>query len=248
MGSADYALVGEHYAALRQADPRIAALIQAQLEDAETIVNIGAGTGSYEPAGKTIVAIEPSQTMLAQRRAKENTTVICASAEQLPLAADTYDAALAILTIHHWNDWRQGLQEARRVARRKLVLLTWIGMPNGFWLFDYFPAIEHLDKDLFPSLEALATELDDIEVTPVPIPADCTDGFLCAYWARPQRYLDARTRSAISTFSRISQQETETGLKKLARDLETGDWHKRYGQDRHEAAFDFGYRLVVAQN
>ncbi len=207
-------------------------------------MNIGAGTGSYEPSGKMIAAVEPSDTMIAQRMDKENTVVYRASAENLPFESNTYDAALAVLTIHHWSDWRKGLQEALRVTKSKVVLLTWIGVPEGFWLFDYFPEIEYIDKDLFPSLEQLSTVLGNVEVTTVPIPADCTDGFMCAYWSRPESYLDPKIRSAISTFSRISN--LEKGLKELSKDLESGKWHERYGylQNLHE--FDFGYRLVVA--
>lgn len=119
--------------------------------------------------------------MIAQRPDRQNTIVIRASAEQLTLAANAYAAALAILTIHHWNDWRRGLKEARRVARQKLVLFTWVGMPNGFWLFDYFPEIEIINRDIFPRLDELSSELGDIDVTPISIPVDCTDGFLCAY-------------------------------------------------------------------
>lgn len=244
MASANYDIVGQHYSVLRQPDQRIAKMIHAELEDAESIVNIGAGTGSYEPTGKIIAAVEPSETMTSQRIDKEYTTVYHASAENLPFQSNSYDAALAILTIHHWDSWRKGLQEALRVAKSKVVLLTWIGMPEGFWLFDYFPELEHIDKDLFPSLDQLSTILGNIEVTPVLIPADCTDGFMCAYWSRPERYLDSRIRSAISTFSRIHS--LDSGIKKLSQDIESRKWHKKYGYLQNLNEFDYGYRLVVA--
>jgi SAM-dependent methyltransferase len=246
MGSADYDIVGRHYSDLRQPDPRIARLIHAKLKGAGSILNIGAGTGSYEPVAKMVTAVEPSETMIAQRSDGENTSVFRASAENLPFKSDSFDASMAILTIHHWNDWKKGLQEAMRVSRLKVVLLTWIGrMPNGFWLTEYFPEIGHIDKDLFPTPEQLSTVLGDIEIIPVPIPADCTDGFLCALWTRPESYLDARTRSAISTFSRFNS--IEKGLKKLSADLKSGKWKKKYGHFQEMQEFDFGYRLVAAE-
>ena len=244
MTSADFDIVGQHYSSLRRPDPRIAKIIHAELMDAESIINIGAGTGSYEPPGKTITAVEPSETMIAQRVDKENTTVFCASAENLPFESNSFDAAMAILTIHHWSNWQKGLQEALRVTKSKIILFTWIGMPEKFWLSDYFPEIKYIDKDLFPSLEQLSTVLGDVKVTSVPIPKDCTDGFMCAYWSRPTSYLDSRIRSAISTFSRIPN--LEKGITKLKQDLANGKWFEKYGylQSLHE--FDFGYRLVVS--
>ncbi len=130
-----------------------------------------------------------------------------------------------------------------RVTRDKIVLLTWVGMPEGFWLFDYFPEIEYIDKDLFPSIEQLSTVLGDVDVKTVPIPSDCTDGFLCAYWSRPECYLDSRIRSAISTFSRINK--VEEGVKMLSRDLESREWYRKYGYLKEMLEFDFGYRLIV---
>jgi SAM-dependent methyltransferase len=244
MTSANYEIVGKHYSSLRQPDPRIARAIHSELDDAQSIVNIGAGTGSYEPFDKQITAVEPSETMIAQRIDRANTEVYRASAENLPFEPDSFDTALAILTIHHWNNWQKGLQEALRVTRDKIVLLTWIGMPEGFWLFDYFPEIEHIDKDLFPSVEQISTVLGSVDVKTVPIPSDCTDGFLCAYWSRPESFLDSRIRSAISTFSRINN--VEEGVQKLSMDLENGEWHRKYGYLKELPDFDFGYRLIVS--
>lgn len=245
MSSADYSIVGQNYSNLRKPDPKIAALIDAELERVKTVVNIGAGTGSYEPKDKQVTAVEPSETMIVQRKNNENITVYRANAENLPFRSNSFDAALAILTIHHWNDWKKGLEEALRVAKSKVVIFTWIGMPKDFWLFNYFPEIEHIDKALFPTLEQFSSVLGDIEVTDIPIPANCTDGFLCAYWARPAFYLDARIRSAISTFSRI--QDVNRGVLRLAEDLECGKWKKRYGHILEQQEVDFGYRLVVSE-
>jgi SAM-dependent methyltransferase len=245
MTSANYKIVGKHYSSLRQPDPRIAEVIHSELDDAQSIVNIGAGTGSYEPPDKQIAAVEPSETMIAQRVDGINTEVYRASAENLPFDSNAFDVALAVLTIHHWDSWEKGLQEALRVARDKIVLLTWVGMPEGFWLFDYFPEIEHIDKDLFPTVEQMSTVLGDVEVKTIPIPSDCTDGFLCAYWARPECYLDPRIRSAISTFSRIKS--VEDGVKKLSMDIESGEWYRKYGHLKEMPEFDFGYRLIVSR-
>lgn len=243
MRSANYNIVGQHYSSLRKPDPVIARIIHSQLTDVLSIINIGAGTGSYEPLDKFIVAIDPSETMLAQR-ATNNAVLVRGCAEQLPFQTGSFDAALAVLTIHHWDNWEAGLREARRVAAKKIVIFTWVGMPHGFWLFDYFPEIEHIDKNLFPTVEQLSKVLGRVKVIPVPIPAMCTDGFLCAYWRRPESYLNPQIRSAISTFSRINN--IESGLKKLSQDLETGAWHKRYCGLLDLPSHDFGYRLVVA--
>lgn len=245
MATADYEVIGENYSVLRQPDLRIAAIINSHLEAMESIVNLGAGTGSYEPEGKIIAAVEPSETMIRQRIEKPNTAVYQAAAENLPFESHSYDAAMAILTIHHWENWAKGLSEAYRVAKEKVVLLTWFGMPQGFWLYDYFKELEDLDTALFPTLEQISSVLGEVEVIPVPIPSDCTDGFLCAYWARPEMYLHAEIRSGISTFSRISN--TQAGLDKLASDLKSGEWQNQYGHLLNLKEYDYGYRLVVGR-
>ena len=245
MASANYEIVGKDYSELRQPDPRITQIISSHLNDMESIVNIGAGSGSYEPEGKIIAAVEPSETMIRQRIEKPGTYVYQASAENLPFDSNSYDAALAVLTIHHWDSWEKGLSEAYRVAIEKVVLLTWFGMPQGFWLFDYLPELESVDEVLFPSIGQISSVIGEVDVVPVPIPKDCTDGFLCAYWARPEMYLDAKVRSAISTFSRIS--DISEGLHKLASDLESGSWHKKYGHFLDLNEYDLGYRLVVSR-
>jgi SAM-dependent methyltransferase len=244
VGSADYNIVGRFYSRLRKPDPHIAKIIHNELADAGSVVNLGAGTGSYEPSDKRVVAIEPSDIMFAQR-STENASLVRGRAEQLPFADNSFDAALAILTIHHWDNWEAGLREARRVATGKIVVFTWVGMPHGFWLFDYFPEIEHIDNGLFPTIEQISQLVGPLKVIPVAIPADCTDGFLCAHWRRPEAYLNPAVRSAISTFSRIAN--LESGLKKLSQDLETGAWHKRYGYLQGRDNYDFGYRLLVTR-
>jgi SAM-dependent methyltransferase len=205
---------------------------------------VGAGAGSYEPRGRRVVAFEPSRVMIAQRPPGA-APCVQASASALPLRRAAVDASLAILTLHHWPDRERGLRELARVASERVVLLTW--MPGApFWLTDdYFPEIVRIDRELFPSLGDLRRVLGPLEVEPVPIPHDCSDGFLGAYWRRPRAYLDPRVRGAISGFARIG--DAGPGLLRLARDLERGDWEARHGALLELEALDLGYRVVCAR-
>jgi SAM-dependent methyltransferase len=239
-----YDAIGKRYHAYRLPDKRIAALISRELDDARRVVNIGAGAGSYEPADREVVAVEPSRVMIDERRGRTGAAVVCARAESLPFRQDAFDCATAILTIHHWSDIERGLSEALRVAKGKIVLLTWIGFTSDFWLLDYFPEIGSIDEPLFPSIERLSSLIGPVRSVVVPIPHDCTDGFLCAYWRRPEAYLDEGKRSAISTFSRVDG--VEEGLARLKDDLSTGRWRERYGDLLEKDEIDFGYRLVVS--
>ncbi|WP_437507588.1 class I SAM-dependent methyltransferase [Sorangium sp. So ce1099] len=238
----DYDQIGRNYNRYRVPDPRIAACIHRGLGRAATVVNVGAGAGSYEPTDRRVVAVEPSATMIAQRRTP-GIEVVQAGAESLPFPDAAFDAAMAILTVHHWADWRQGFREMRRVARR-IVVLTWDPASEGFWLTqDYFPELLTIDRPLFPALEALCAALGDARVEPVMVPSNCTDGFLGAYWSRPHAYLDAGVRGAISSFSRLS--DVDSGLRRLATDLDGGHWHRRHGHLMDRDSLDLGYRLVV---
>jgi SAM-dependent methyltransferase len=236
-----YDRIGEGYRLYRRPDPRIAAALAQALGSARTVVNVGAGPGSYEPAGRSVVAVEPSAVMIRQRPAR-GPRVVQASATALPFRDGAFDAALAVLTVHHWPDRARGLAEMRRVARDRVVLFTWDPARRGFWLEDYFPALS-LDRELFPSMEELREALGPIEARLLPIPHDCVDGFLGAYWRRPEAYLEPAVRSAISTFSKI---DVEPGLRRLRHDLEEGTWTRRYGHLRTRDELDLGYRVVVA--
>ncbi len=237
-----YDTIGTGYANLRRADPRIAEAIAKALGDAETVINIGAGAGSYEPPGRTILAVEPSERMVAQRP-KEAAPCLRAVAGALPIKSAAADAAMASLTIHHWPDWRQGLREMRRIARRRVVLFTFDPDANTFWLTrDYVPAIAALDRKWMPKIDDLAVELGPCTVTPVPVPYDCTDGFLGAYWRKPEAYLDAKLRSSMSSFALV---DSKAGLDKLAQDLASGAWTKANGHLLTQDALDIGYRLLT---
>lgn len=245
MPSALYDTIGGGYAAYRRPDARLAARIDAALGSARTVVNVGAGAGSYEPAGRAVLAVEPSAVMVAQRR-PGSAPAVRGVAEALPLRTASVHAALAVLTIHHWPSWRRGLAEMRRVARERVVLFTWDPASDGFWLVrDYFPEIMPLDRATFPTLEDIADALGPVRVSAVPVPADCTDGFLGAYWRRPEAYLDAGARGAISAFARMP--EVEPRLARLARDVRDGAWAERNRGLIALDELDVGYRLVVAE-
>lgn len=205
-------------------------------------MNVGAGTGAYEPTDCDVVAIEPSHEMIAKRK-QGTATVIQGYAEDLPFDDNEFDVAMGILTIHHWRDIPQGLSEMRRVAKRKVVLLTWIDDSPKYWLEDYFPEMRAMDKALFPTLSELGQLLGRISSDVVEIPGDCTDGFMCAYWKRPDAYLDKGVRAAISTFARMP--DIESGLARLKSDLSSGEWYKKYGNLLNMDSLDLGYRLVV---
>lgn len=233
--------LGEGYALRRRPDPRIASAIAAALGDARLVINVGAGAGSYEPADRIVRAVEPSNVMIAQRPANA-APCVCAAAESLPFEDDAFDAAMAVLTIHHWSDWRAGLREMRRVARQRIVLLTFDVEASDFWLTrDYFPALADLDRRIMPKLSDMAGALGAFEAAPVPIPHDCIDGFLGAYWRRPEIYLDDVARKSMSSFAKIDPQD---GLQRLADDLASGAWRSRYAPLLSLDALDVGYRLV----
>ncbi len=241
MPIAIYDFVGDGYAQRRRPDPRIAALIEAALGDAKTVINVGAGAGSYEPRDRIVQAVEPSALMIAQRSTNA-APCVQASAEALPFASQSFDAAMAILTIHHWSDWRAGLRELKRVARQRIVLFTFDVEASDFWLTrDYFPALAALDRQIMPPLDALASELGAFHATIVPAPHDCIDGFLGAYWRRPEVYLDPRARQSMSSFAKI---DVEDGLQRLAADLDSGAWRARNAALLELDALDVGYRLL----
>jgi SAM-dependent methyltransferase len=240
--SAKYDRIGINYADLRRPDERIARIIHSALGPAQTVLNVGAGTGSYEPADRSVTAVEPAREMIRKRKAAA-AKAIQASAEDLPFDDKSFDAAMAILTIHHWPDKQAGLREMRRVTRGRIVLLTF-DPAHRPWLTDYLPELAALDEKQMPSMGDYERWLGPVQITPVLVPHDCSDGFLYAYWRRPEAYLDARMRSGSSSFWAIGG--AESGLQTLRRDLESGAWQRRYADLLSLDAYDAGYRLVVA--
>ena len=236
------------YGSTRRADPRILQRIAKAVGGAPSVVNIGAGTGAYEPPNRRVVAIEPSDLVIAQRRTGA-APVVKAAAEALPFKDGGYSAAMAVLTIHHWDDPLAGLREMRRVARRRAVVMTLDPTTiDDFWLYEYFPDIARADARRFPTLEEVTDTLGgDVRVEVIPIPHDCRDGFLGAYWRRPSMYLASHVRRSISTLAEVGDDELLDGLAMLSEDLRSGAWDRATAWliDRDE--LDLGYRLVVAE-
>jgi SAM-dependent methyltransferase len=211
------------------------------------VLNVGAGAGSYEPQDREVTAVEPSATMRAQRPAGA-VEAIDARAEDLPFAEASFDAVMAILTLHHWSDPPRGLREMRRVARARVVVLTFDPAADPFWLVrDYLPELAAIDRTRFPTIEETVEALGgDASVERVPIPHDCRDGFLGAFWRRPERYLDAVVRPGISTFGELEPAVLEAALEKLRTDVESGAWRKRYGGLLALEELEIGYRLILS--
>jgi SAM-dependent methyltransferase len=243
-----YDRTGLGYAAVRRGDPRIAARVEAALGDARTVVNVGAGAGSYEPPGRDVTAVEPSEVMIAQRP-PGSAPAIQASAEQLPFDDDSFDAAMAMITVHHWADLEAGIAEMARVARRRMVVLTFDPAPlAGFWFGDYFPRALEIHAEYMPPVEELAAMLGGASIEQVPIPSGCTDGFFIALWDRPELHLDPEVRRGSTVWHVMPPEQVRTGLAALAADLESGRWDQRHGHLREETPeLDLGLRLVVAE-
>jgi SAM-dependent methyltransferase len=245
MSHALYDQIGRSYTSTRRPDPRIGAAILDALGDAERVVNVGAGAGAYEPASRFVVAVEPSPRMIRQR-SKTAAPVVQASAEALPFGAGTFDAALAVLTVHHWTDWHIGLSEMKRVANRVVIYTFEPREVGNFWLTEaYFPEIAELDHGRCPTVAEIVDHLGDCRVVRVPIPHDCVDGFLAAFWRRPEAYLDPAVRADISGFALLDQDVIARGVARLRSDLESGAWERRFGHIRSLDALDVCYRLVV---
>jgi SAM-dependent methyltransferase len=241
-----YDRIGRSYRTTRRADPRIATQVAAALAGTTSVVNVGAGTGSYEPAG-TVVAVEPSSTMIAQRPAGA-APCVRGVAEALPLRDGAVDAALAVLTVHHWTDVEAGIAELRRVARRRIVILTWDQSVFGeFWLVrEYLPAAAAVSGSHAVPVGRLVELLPGARVEPVPVPHDCTDGFGAAFWRRPAAYLDPGVRAGISMLAQADPRELVDGLSALAADLDSGAWHERHRELTTLDRLDAGYRLIVS--
>ena len=238
--------IGRGYARARVPDPHIAAQIHAALGDARSIVNVGAGSGSYEPHDRRVVALDPSPVMLAQR-AHDAAPAVCGMAEALPFADGMFDAALATLTLHHWRDLAGGIAELRRVARRAVVFTFDTVFELDQWIVrEYLPEMAGQQVFDFPVIEDLVAMLDaTVEV--VPIPRDCIDGFTGAYWARPEAYLDPAIRAGMSSMQTLDRALVESRMARLAEDLASGAWDERNGHLRDLDELDLGYRLLVSR-
>jgi SAM-dependent methyltransferase len=239
-----YDRIGRSYVATRGEDPRIAAAIQAELGDARTVLNVGAGAGAYEPRDRDVTAVEPSAVMRAQRPPGA-APCIDARAEALPFADGAFDATMAVLSDHHWSDRVAGLRELRRVGRRAVVFQWDPAYVDAFWLArDHLPSFgRRLDGSYEAAKEALGATREEV----VPIPHDCRDGFLMAYWRRPEAYLDPTVRANISVFALLPRAEVDAMVAGLRADLESGAWERRNADLLARDEYDFGYRILVAE-
>ncbi len=242
-----YEQIGRGYGLLRQAEPSWTAIIESAMVGADSIVNVGAGTGSYEPIGRRVVAVEPSLVMIAQRRAG-TAPVVRAVAEDLPFADDTFDVALAAFTVHHWSNFNRGIDEMRRVSRRQVVV-TWDPeiVTQHFWLSrDYLPEAQERERGLPTARHVREALGPHAKVLDLPVPADCRDGVFAAYWARPEEYLKPEVRAAMSALALLPADVVEPAIEQLRSDLADGTWERRNGALRREPSHDFGYRVIVS--
>lgn len=247
-GDVDYAVHGGGYATQRRTDPRIARHILDALGDARTVVNVGAGAGSYEPTDRYVTAVEPAAAMRRQRPAHA-VPAIDATAEHLPFDDDAFDAAMATVTVHQWRDLDRGLQELRRVARGPVVILTFDGDALGdFWLERYVPERLAAERARAPSIERIVRTLGGVvQVSSVPIPFDCIDGFADAFYGRPEAFLDDAVRRAQSAWTFLPAGVEQRFVTRLADDLRSGAWDREHGHWRTTPTLDGALRLIVGR-
>lgn len=247
-GDVDYHAVGQGYAQQRRADPRIEALVHRALGDARSVLNVGAGSGSYEPADRYVIAIEPSAAMRAQRPS-HRVPAIDATAEALPLDDQSVDAAMALVTVHQWRELDQGLRELRRVCRGPIVVLTFDGDAlDRFWLADYAPEMIAVERRRYPPLATIARGLGGgVLIQEIDIPIDCVDGFSEAFYARPEAFLQDQVRRSQSAWSFVPDEVQARIVNDLREALASGEWDRRHGEWRHRPSFAGSLRLIVSQ-
>jgi SAM-dependent methyltransferase len=238
-----YDELGERYTRARRTDPRIAAAMWSLLGDVESVLNVGAGTGSYEPRNRNVVALEPSQVMRRQRPPGA-AECVAGVAEALPFAASSFDAAMSVCSDWFWPEPDRAFAEMKRVARERIIILTVDrSVAERFWLsLEYLPGAHQLWR----SFEETLAHIGPCQVHDVPIPGDCIDGFFHAYWRRPHAYLDSAVRESMAVFERLDAHEATVGLERLAEDLKDGSWHDRHWALLELGALDLGYRVLVA--
>jgi SAM-dependent methyltransferase len=246
-GDFDYEKGGAGYALRRRTDPRIAAMIRAALGSAKSVINVGAGAGSYEPEDLEVTAVEPSASMRSQRPAHLS-VALDAVAEDLPFDEDSFDAAMATITIHQWSDQDRGLKELRRVSRGPVVILTFDGDAlEDFWLARFAPEMIEAERRRYPGIDHVREVLGgDSTVSVVPIPHDCVDGFTEAFYARPEAFLDLAVRRSQSAWGFVSDDVELASIEKLRQSLESGEWDERYGSLREQSEYLGSLRLIVA--
>ena len=242
----DYDRQDHDYAAIRKADPRIGEYVQSSLQDCDTVLNVGAGTGSYEPENKFVLAVEPSEVMRAKRLALGRTPAVNAKADDLPFDDNSFDAVMAVLTIHHWQDLKAGLLEVKRVSKKKITILTYDpDRLDLFWNIKYFPALVEIERSRYPKLDRIAGYLGErMRVTNIKIPIDCTDGFQEAFYGRPEAFLQEEVRQAQSAWGFLDKALEREYVKKLSDDLASGEWDRLYGSHRTLPEFEGAFRQL----
>lgn len=239
----NYDTEGKTYAIGRRNDARIASQLWQKLNPGQSLLNIGAGAGSYEPVDTDLVALEPSTTMIRQRP-EASACCVQGCAEQLPFANHSFDQVMTILSMHHWPDQATAFREIRRVCKQRFVALTWDPACEPFWLTrDYFPEIIAMDRQIFPSMDTLREYFPHVQIETVAIPWDCQDGFFAAFWRRPEAYLDPQVRACMSTFGRLENVDAQ--ISRLAQDLSSGQWYEKNKELMNRNALDAGYRLLI---
>ncbi len=243
----DYDALGKGYSSVRQEDPRIAAFLGEALGDSRTVLNVGAGAGSYEPHDRWVVAVEPSGEMRSQRRELGKRPAIAGAADSLPFDDDSFDATMALLTVHHWADLALGLRELKRVAKSICVVMTFDpDRLDDFWNTRYFPELVEVERRRYPSMAFLKECLGAaLKVTPVPIPLDCKDGFQEAFYGRPEAFLREEVRAAQSAWGFLDEETTRRSIARLESDLRSGRWDELHGEHRRMPSFAGALRIAV---
>jgi SAM-dependent methyltransferase len=244
----DYDRKNHHYSAIRKTDPRIFEYIRESLNGSSTVLNVGAGTGSYEPDDRYVIAVEPSSVMRAKRVALGRNPAVDARADDLPFDDRSFDASMAVLTIHHWPDLRAGLLEMKRVTKKRIIILTYDpDKLDVFWNAHYFPKLIEVERRRYPKLDVIAECLEkEVKVTPIKIPLDCADGFQEAFYGRPEAFLQADVRSAQSAWAFLDDTTVKQYVERLADDLKSGEWDRLYGRCRTVPEFEGAFRLLEA--
>ncbi|WP_096438841.1 class I SAM-dependent methyltransferase [Alteribacter populi] len=240
---------GHQYSGHRRTDPRIAEYVYAALGSAKTVLNVGAGAGSYEPGDRYVIAVEPSRVMRSQRQTTQKAPAIIGTADSLPFDDHSFDASMAMVTIHHWPDMRKGLQELRRVTRDQVVIMTFDpDSLNEFWNAHYFPELIEVEKSRYPTIKSITNALGGkCEVQPIPVPFDCVDGFQEAFYGRPEAFLKKEVRLSQSAWRFLPEGVEDKLVKALSDDLKSGKWDKKYGKYRKKSSFTCAMRLIIAK-
>lgn len=243
----NYDGIPTQYSSHRRTDPRIAAFVHRALGEARSVLNVGAGAGSYEPDDREVVAVEPSASMRAQRLAAGRVPAIDARADRLPFTDRAFDASMALVTVHHWPDPVAGLRELRRVTRGPVVIMTFDpDALDAFWNAQYFPELIAVERARYPKLDTIRAGLGGTtEVVTVPVPIDCVDGFQEAFYARPEAFLRPEVRKAQSAWGFLAPGLEDQLVARLAAALQEGEWERSFGHYRKEPSFEGALRLIA---